>query len=111
MQPGIPASTRDEFIVSALLNDPARLEHDDSMSGTHGGESVRDDKARPSDHQSGQGLTNLLLGLDVERRGGLIKNKDAGIANQRSRDSQALALSTRESRTPLADACVPAIWE
>ena len=50
-QPRVEAVGRDELFVRALLDDLARLHHQDAVAGEHGREPVRDDEGGAILHQ------------------------------------------------------------
>jgi hypothetical protein len=63
---------------------------------------VRDHDRRPALHQVRDGLLHDLLGLGVERGGGLVEDQDLRVAQHRARDGDALALAAGELPAELA---------
>src|SRR5436190_3423440 len=64
---------------------------------------VRDDHRRFTFHQAFQGADDGLLGGRIETRRGLVENEDWRIANNRSRDRDALALAAGKRRPALTN--------
>ena len=66
-------------------------------------EAMRDDDHRPPPANGREVPINQALGLVVERAGGLIQNEDGRIRGQRARDTDSLALTSRQESSMLAD--------
>jgi hypothetical protein len=55
-----------QFVVVALLDDPAAFEEDDQVRVGDGVQVVRDQERSPTGHQAVEGFLNLCLALHVE---------------------------------------------
>src|SRR5262245_39772298 len=68
----ILAGAGQQVAMPAALGDAAVLQHDDLVGVDHGGEAVGDDERRAVGRDLAQALLDFLLGVGVERRGGLV---------------------------------------
>uniref|UniRef100_A0A7S3CL08 Uncharacterized protein n=1 Tax=Strombidium rassoulzadegani TaxID=1082188 RepID=A0A7S3CL08_9SPIT len=97
-----------QLVVRALLNNDSVLEHDDLVTVSHSGESMGNDERGRALRNLIDGLLNLLLGLRVKGRGGLIEAHDLGLLEQGSSNGDPLLLSSRQLESPLAHELVVA---
>ena len=73
---GIDAFLLEQRLVAAALGDVAGLQHDDLVGIDDGGEPVGDHQRGAVARHQRQGILNVLLGLGIERRGGLVEDQD-----------------------------------
>src|SRR5688572_28683690 len=86
----------------------ATVEHDDTVGGAHGRETMRDHERRTPARQTLQRLRDLPLALGVERACRLVEQQDRAIRKQRPRDRQPLPLTAGELDPALPDVgCKP----
>ena len=102
---------RQQLGMGALLDDPAGVQHDDTVGVLHGGQAVRDDQRGATAHQAFQRGLNLTLGLVVQGRGGLVQDQDGRVLDQGARDRQALALAAGQARGVLAHLGLQAVGQ
>src|SRR5438552_260924 len=95
----VEAAAREELRVRALLDDAAPVEHQDPVRALDRRQPVRDHDRRAATHQTVKGLLNEEFALVVERAGGLVEEKDPGVAKDRPGDGDALPLSDRQPDT------------
>src|SRR6185436_2121026 len=69
----------EQFLVGAVLDDLAVLEHENLIGAADRGEAMRDDERRPAPSQGAQAVLDHLLALAVETGGGLVENEDARV--------------------------------
>src|SRR5208337_523665 len=96
VQGRILASTGEEALVAALLEDPALLEDDDPVRRLDRGKAVGDNDRRPAAHDRLEAFLDLRLGEGIDARRGLVEDEDAGIAQEDSRQDDELALPHRQ---------------
>ena len=88
--------------MSAALNDVPAIHHQDFMRINHGGQPVGNDQSGlVLRHALQLGLYGPLVGR-IQRAGGLVKNHDRRVFQQRAGDSHALLFSARELEATLA---------
>lgn len=80
MKFGVQTATMHEFVVGALLDDSAMVQHDDSVCRANGGQSMGDDECRPSFHEFRERPLQFGFGGAVHACGGFIEKHDGGIA-------------------------------
>ena len=102
-QPAVGTVVLDELLVRAAFDDPAVLEDQDAVGTDHAREAVRQDERGAAGHQAIEGFLDDGLVLGVDRGEGLVEDQDRSVAQERSRDRQALALAARELGPALAD--------
>lgn len=73
------AAQSEQFVVRALLDDAAGLEHDQSVHARDGGQAMCNRDHRLALHQAEQLLLYGELHLAVERRSRFVKNEDGRI--------------------------------
>ncbi len=79
--------------MGSLLDDASVLQHRDPIGGANAREPVGDEQYSPPLHQVPNRLVDHALGLSIERRGGLVEDQHARVAQDGARDGDALALS------------------
>ncbi len=75
-QRSVEPAARDQRIVRALLDDAAGIEHDNAVHPRQRRQPVRDGDDGLARHQRVQLLLDRMLGLGVERGGGLVQHQD-----------------------------------
>src|SRR3546814_3611853 len=93
----------DELVVVARFHDAAFVDDDDPVGHAYRGQAVGDDQDRAVLADRAHVAHHRMLGLVVERAGGLVEDQDAWIGDQRPGDGQALALPTRERGAVFTD--------
>ena len=83
--------------MRAALDDGAILHHENLVGITDRGQAVRHDKRRPARLQPRQRGLDLLLGIGIKRRRGLVEKQDGRVLQHRAGNRDALALTTREA--------------
>src|SRR5262249_52737597 len=102
-QVAIDAFALHQHLRRTVFADLARLQHDDPIEVAQAREPVRDGDDGAAAHQAVQGLAYGLLRLTVERRGGLIEQKNWRILEERAGNPDALALPGRQLHAAVAD--------
>src|SRR4029078_7747997 len=99
---GVKALFLHQFGVAALLDDLAVLEDDDQVGVADRREAVGDDERRSAREENAEGLFDLPLGTDVDRRGRRVEDQDPRVGEQCASQGDQLALAKREagSSTP-----------
>ena len=92
-----------EFLVSSKLRQAALVKHDKIIRVAQCGKTVRNGYGRAIGDKLRQSLLDTVLGLGIERRGGLVKYKDTRIVKQGSGNGDPLTLAAGERVSPLAD--------
>ena len=73
----VAALWRKQLRVRPALDNTARLEHKDLVGVDDRGEAMGNDDGGSPGRNFAQARLNLLLGVRIERRGGLVENEDA----------------------------------
>lgn len=73
------------------------------VSGTGEGIDLRNQQQRAAFTDLPEPALNFLLGVRIERRGGLVQHDDLGVFQNRPCDSHALAFSSAQSKSTVAD--------
>ncbi len=81
--------------MRALLDDGARVEHDQPVQRRDRRQSVGDGDHGASLHQAFERLLDRRLRLGVERRGGFVEHQDRRVLQDHPGDGDALALAAR----------------
>ena len=89
--------------MRAALDDAAPLQDEDLVGVPDGAQALGDDEGGPPGHQGAQRLLDLLLGLGVDARGGVVQDQDARVEEERAGDRDPLLLPAGERDAPLAD--------
>src|SRR5690349_23813014 len=97
------AAPGQQLVVRTLLRHDPVVQDDDRVGVGDRVQPVGDRNDRSPLLETIQTLHHELLRLVVERGGGLVKDEDRGVAYQRSRYADPLALPTRERDATLAD--------
>src|SRR5438132_12581446 len=97
-----------QFIVSAGFDDSALVEHDDTMRFSHRRKTMCNEKCGAVRHEPFQGIEEELLGLRIERAGGLIQHQHWRVLQNRARNGESLTLAARESHAAFAENSVVA---
>src|SRR5262245_61893613 len=87
----------------AGLDDPPLFQNEDGVRPPDRFQMMRDHDGGSAFHQSFERLYHQLLRRRIESRGRFVKNQNRRIADDRSRNRYALALSARKRRAALAD--------
>jgi hypothetical protein len=109
VEPPVGALLLHQHVVRTDLHDLAAVHHHQPVGLAQGREAVRDGDGGAALHQVVERLLDLLLGLGVDRRGGLVEDQDARVDEQRAGDADALALAARQALAALADERVVAM--
>lgn len=96
-----PASQ--QLLVSALLGDPAVLQYQDAVRRAHCGQTVGDEETGAPPPQPLQGGADLLLGLRVHVRGGLVQDHDVRIGEEAAGKGQQLPLALGEAGAAVSE--------
>src|SRR5580704_10838000 len=102
-QRGVMSAQAQQLLVRALLDDAARIEHDQTVHPRNGGQPVRHRNHSLTCHQRLQARLDGGLDLAVERGGCLVEHEDRRILEDDARNGDALALAARELHPALAD--------
>src|ERR1700754_2959174 len=95
--------------MRAILDQATALDGDDTIRKSKRRETVRDDDHGPAARHLRHVLLHDALAFIVERTRRLVENENAGIRDERTSNSDALTLSTRQGATTLADDGVVAL--
>ena len=95
--------------MRADLDYAARLHHHDAVGGAHRREAVGDDQGGAALHQAVKRVLDETLALGVKRAGRLVEQQDRGLAQNRARNRDALALAARQARAIVAEEGVEAL--
>jgi hypothetical protein len=95
--------------VLALLDDAPGVHDQDAVGVDDGGQPMGDDQRGVVLRHLRQGLLDGLLGVAVQRRGGLVEDHDARALEDGPGDGDALLLAAGELEPALADQRVPAV--
>ncbi len=87
------------------------VERDDAVGERDQGRPVRDQHDRPPAHEPADGADHLRFGRAVEAGGRLIEQQQRGVAQERARERDALALAGREAGAAVAQPGVEAVRE
>ena len=108
---GVLAVECEEFVVRALLDDAAVVEHDDRVGGADGRQPVGDHQGGPSVQRRVERGLHGGFGTGVEARCRLVEHDDARIAQQHPGDREPLALAAGEPVAALADDGVESVGQ
>ena len=98
-----------EIGVTALRDDTALLEHDNAVGLLHGSEAVSDDQRGAILRRIVQRPLHQPFAGSIERAGGLVKQQDRRILQDRACDRDALMLSAKEPYPTLTEKRVVAL--
>src|SRR5467141_5194359 len=85
-----------------MLDNASLVEHQDAMGCTYGRQTMGNEEHRASPAHLREIMLNNGFGLVVERTGGFVEDEDTRVADQRTRNRQALTLATGEGTAVLA---------
>ena len=97
--------------MRALLDDHTVLEDDDQVGVADRRQPVRDHERGAVGEQRAERALDPPLRADVDRRGRLVEDQDAGIGEQRPRERDQLPLAEREPRPALLEVRLVAVLE
>ena len=80
--------------MRSRFDDPSFIQHDDPIGILDGGQSMGDDQCRSILHQFLQRILDAALRPGIQRRGRFVENQYGRILQERSTDSDPLALTT-----------------
>ena len=89
--------------MRALLDDAARVEHNEAVHRGDGGEAVRDGDHGLAFHQFKEVFLDRGFDFGVKRGGRLVEDQDRRVLQEDARDGDALALAAGEFHAALAD--------
>ena len=93
----------DQLIMRALLDDPARLEHQNAIDLPHRREAVRDHDRGAALHELDQAGLDRPLRDRIQGRGGLVQDQHRPVGQDRARNRNPLPLAARQLDAALAD--------
>src|SRR4030095_1075129 len=102
VQPGVIALALQEFRVGPVLDNASLVEHQDTVGRAHGRQTMGNEEHRTSPTHVGKVALNNGFGLVVKSTGGFVEDEDTRVADQGTRNRQALTLATREGTAVLA---------
>lgn len=85
-----------EFVMRALLNDAAVVQHDDLIGIAHGAQPMCDHQDRSAMAEFSEVLHDHPLVAGIERAGRFVEEQEIRILVDRSRNEHALGLPTAE---------------
>src|SRR6185312_4834543 len=106
---GIKAVLGQQRAVGAALDDCALVEHDDLVGGDDGRQPVGDNERGAALGDALQSILDVLLGVAVERGGGLVQHQNRRRLEDRAGDGDALLFTAGELEAALADFGVVAL--
>ena len=107
-QLAVGGDRREQLAVLADVGDRAVLEQRDPVGEQHGRRPVGDDDAGRVDEHPAQRLLDQRLGVDVERRQGVVEHEYDGTRQHRTGEREPLPLTAGERHPLLADPGVEA---
>src|SRR5579862_5461323 len=96
------AALGEQRVESSGFDNPALVEHENSIRLTDRRQAMRDDESRATLCRLLQGSLELPLRLRIERRGRFIEDHDRGVFQKRAGNGQTLTLSARERTAAFA---------
>ena len=100
-----------QLLVRTAVEHAALVDDDDAIGERQRRPAVRDQDRRAAGGDAAQRRVDLLLDPRVDRRGRVVEQQDARVREQRARQRDALALTTRERESLFADDRVVAVRE
>ena len=100
---GVMAVGGEQFVMRALFDDAALVEHHQPVHARDGREPVRDRDHGLAFHQVAEARLDRGLDFGIERRGRLVEHQDRRVLQDHARDGDALALAAGELHAALAD--------
>src|SRR5262245_62023646 len=95
-QTRVKAARGDKLVVAALLDDLAYFHHQDTVAREHCGQPVSNHDRGALRHEAIERSFHQHFAFRIEGGSGLVEKKQRRIAQDRTRNRQTLALSTRE---------------
>src|SRR5919201_3392490 len=108
---GVAPAGPDQFVVAAVLDQPAAFDGHDAVGRPYGRQAMRDDKDRAPLGDPLHVLLDHPLAFVIEGARCLVEDQDAGIGDERARDGDALTLPAGQAATALADDGVIALGQ
>ena len=99
-----------KLAVRALLDDAAVVDHEYQIRAAYGREPVRDEEGGAVGEYVLYGVLYQLLGLRVDRAGGLVEHEDARVRQHGAGEGDELFFAGGELVPSLADVAVPAVF-
>src|SRR5258708_30408136 len=93
MEVRIASVRADQFVVGAVLDDPAALDRDDAVGPAHRGKSVGDNKNSAPFANPAHVVLDDALALVVEGTGGLIEDQNTRVSYKGAGNRNALPLA------------------
>src|ERR1700761_3397077 len=103
VQLGIATVAADQLIMTAVLDDAAAFNGDDTIGVAYRGQPVGNDEDRAAGGDFFHVLLDGALAFVIERAGRLIEDQNAGVRHQGAGDRNALALTARKAAATLAN--------
>src|SRR5688500_7471005 len=98
----VDAAPGEQLLVGAQLAHLALVQHQDAVGAMDGGQAVGDDDRGAAGEQPLERRLDELLGLGVDRGGGLVEDQDARVEGQGAGEGEELLLPHREPGAALA---------
>ncbi len=92
----VKASLLQQFLVRALFDDLAVVDHHHVVGVADGAQAVGDDEAGASCHQAQQRFLDARLGARVHAAGGFVQDQNGRVGQDGAGDGQQLALALAE---------------
>ena len=99
----IASRAAEQLGVRALLDDTARLEHDDPVGERDRRGAVRDHERRATFHHRRERRADLVLLRRVDRGGRVVEDQHRRVGEDRARDREPLTLAAGERVAALAE--------
>src|SRR5688572_7121217 len=108
---GIDAAPGYQAFMRAFLDDAAVIHDEDAVGAKHRRQPVRYDDGGAAQHQSFERGLDERLAAGIERRSGLVEQKDRRVAQYSAGDRDALPLAAGERDATFADLGVEAFFQ
>src|SRR5690348_15710434 len=99
----------DQILMCTKLNQPAIVQDHDSIGIPDGRQSMCDDETGPVLRQASDRLLDQLLAANINGGGGLVKNQNSRVTQDRPGNCNALSLAARKIRATLTHLAVVCI--
>lgn len=100
-----------QFEMASLLKQLALTQNENDIRILHRSQSMSNHNHCATLSGSFKRSLDELLALGIERAGGLVKEQDLRVSNERAGNRDALLLASGKGDAPGADVCVVAFWE
>src|SRR5436190_1652402 len=107
----VPAAEREQFFVSAALDDDSTLENQDLVGASNRAQAMRDDKCRAAVHQGAETFLDQSLTFGIQARSRLVENQNPRIRKNRTCNGDTLTLPARQLHAAFTDNCVQTRFE